>query len=220
MRLTFSIVAALVLLAAPVPAAAETVGLVQRLQNTAYGTQPEAPRAPKRKRDGIAFGELIETAGRSALEIGFIDGSNLVIGADARVLIDAFVFDGDNGEGRAALTLARGAVRWITGVMPPGDIRLETPRATITLRGTNIRVAVRSNGDSLVALDEGEVTVVSRDKGEPVKIAAGSSARVSASGVEVIGSVLPVADPVVDNGWFGSGGNGSRGDSSGRNGSD
>lgn len=192
---------ALTLGAGATPSAAEAVGLVQRLQNTVYGTPPAGAKAPKYRRDGIEYREFIETAKNSAIEIGFVDGSDLTIGAGAQLTIDTYVFDQDLGSGAAVLTLTQGTLRWITGIMPAGGVRFETPTATITIRGTNVKVGVKLNGDSLIGLDEGEVTVVPKGQGDPVKLTNGESARVTAAGIEVLQNVLSVADPIVDDGW-------------------
>jgi ferric-dicitrate binding protein FerR (iron transport regulator) len=184
------------------PAQADPVGLVQRVHNTAYGTPPQAARVPKHKRDGVEFQELIETARNSAVEIGFVDGSTMTIGAQAAINIDNFVFDENKATGEAVLTLTRGAFRWVTGVMPAGGIRIETPTATITVRGTNVKVSVRANGDTILGLDEGEIGIVSKGKGDPVTLTAGKSARITPDGIEVIEEVLAVADAVVDDGWL------------------
>lgn len=191
----------LTLLAGTQPGHAEAVGLVQRLQNTVYGTPPAATRVPKYRRDGIEYRELLETARSSAVEIGFVDGSDLTIGAEASVLIDQFVYDQESSTGSAVLTLTQGAFRWITGVMPAGSVRFETPTATISIRGTNVKVAVKANGDSLLAIDDGEVTVIPKGKGEATHLIKGQSARVTASGIEVLDQILPVVDPIVDGGW-------------------
>ena len=168
------------------------------MQNTVYGTPPQAVRVPKHQRDGIEFNEAIQTTKNSAVEIGFVDGTNLTIGAEADVTIDAFVFDTDSSTGMAALTLSRGAFRWITGLMPADAVTIETPTATITIRGTNVKIGVRANGDTLLGLDEGEVKIVSKGKGDPVTLQGGESARVTPEGIEVFDDVIAV----VDDGWL------------------
>jgi hypothetical protein len=204
------------------PALADPVGLVQRLQNTVYGTVPQAGRVPKHQRDGIEFDEVIQTAKNSAVEIGFVDGTNLTIGAEANVTIDAFVFDTDSSAGMAALTLGRGAFRWITGLMPADAVTIETPTATITIRGTNVKIGVRANGDTLLGLDDGEVKIVSKGKGDPVTLQGGQGARVTPEGIQVFDEVPLVADAVIDDGWLNAIGiddnrdhSGSRGSSGG-----
>jgi hypothetical protein len=196
-----STVLALVMSTGVSASSADPVGLVSRLQNTAYGTPPQAARVPKYKRDGVDFKETIETMKESAIEIGFVDGSNLTVGAEARVYIDEFVFDQDNATGHATINLSEGAMRWVTGIMPAGGVQIETPTATISVRGTNVKIGVRANGDSLLGLDEGEVRIVSKGKGDPVTLEEGQGARVTPEGIEVFDQVLAVADPVVDAGW-------------------
>ncbi|WP_374655411.1 FecR domain-containing protein [Dongia sp.] len=193
---------ALAAFATGTPALADPVGLVQRVQNAVYGTEPQGARTPKQKRDGIAFEELIETTQDSAIEIGFVDGSSLTIGAEATVRIDRFAFDENATAGEAALTLSRGAFRWITGLMPPQGIDLETPTAVISIRGTNVKLGVRANGDTLLGLEEGAVNVRAKGNGDTASLTSGQSARITPRGIEILDGMISVADAVVDDGWF------------------
>jgi hypothetical protein len=192
---------ALSLMAGASPSFADAVGLVQRLQNAAYGTEPAGARTPKYRRDGIQYREVIETAKNSAIDIGFVDGSDMTIGANAQVVIDDYVFDQDKSTGQAVLSLSQGAFRWVTGIMPEGSVRFETPTATITVRGTTVKVAVKSNGDTIVAVLDGQVLVIPKGKGDPVKLIDGQSARVTPEGIVVVEQVLSVTDRIVDDGW-------------------
>lgn len=190
------------------PVLADPVGLVQRVQNAVYGTEPQGTRIPKQRRDGVVDQELIETTQHSAIEIGFVDGSELIIGAEATVQIDRFIFDADTTAGEAALTLSRGAFRWITGIMPPQGLRIETPTAIISIRGTNLKLGVRPNGETLLGLDEGEVHVLAKGNGDTATLQAGQSARITAEGIEIGDDAISVADAIVDDGWFNAIGDG------------
>lgn len=190
-----------IVLGTALPVAAEPVGLVQKIQNTAYGTPPAGSRAPKQPRDAVEFNERIETASDSAIEIGFVDGSSLTVGAQTDILIDSFVFDSDTEDGQALVTLSRGAFRWVTGVLPAQNIRIDTPTATIALRGTTLLIGVRPNGNSIIALLSGLLTVTPKGGGAPVDLVAGQSALVSPGGVEVLDQIVSVADAIVDGGW-------------------
>lgn len=192
---------AILTLATATASSAEPIGLVSRLQNTAYGASPQTARVPKHRRDGIDSREMIETADSSAIEIGFVDGSNLTIGADARVFIDEFTFDQASSQGQATITLSEGALRWKTGVMPAGGVHIETPTATITIRGTNVKVGVRANGDSLLGLDHGDVTIVPKGNGAKVDLKEGQGARVTSDGIDVLDRIPALADAVIDDGW-------------------
>ncbi|WP_374384819.1 FecR domain-containing protein [Dongia sp.] len=185
-------------------AADDPIGLVQRVQNAVYGTEPQGNRTPKFRRDGIVFNELIETTQNSAIEIGFVDGSELTIGAQAKVQIDHFTFDQESGDGEATLNLGSGAFRWITGLMPPDGMDIETPTATISIRGTNVKIGVRANGNTEIGLDDGAVHILAKGNGAVADIKEGQSARVTPDGIEIIDRVISVADGVVDDGWFNS----------------
>jgi hypothetical protein len=203
-----SMLVAGMLVGSTAPVLADPVGLVQRVQNAVYGTEPQGTRIPKQRRDGIVGQELIETTQHSAVEIGFVDGTNLTIGAEATVVIDQFVFDENASTGEAILTLSRGAFRWVTGVMPPAGVRFETPTATISIRGTNVKIGVRANGDTLLGLDEGEVQIRAKGTGDTVTLQADQSARITSKGIEIFDDDISVADAVVDDGWFNAVGNG------------
>jgi hypothetical protein len=200
---------ACMLVGSAAPVLADPVGLVQRVQNAVYGTEPQATRIPKQRRDGIVDQELIETTQHSAVEIGFIDGTNLTIGSEATVMIDQFVFDETAGTGEAVLTLSGGAFRWVTGLMPPAGVRFETPTATISIRGTNVKIGVRANGDTLLGLDEGEVFIRAKGTGDTATLQTDQSARITPKGIEILDDDISVADAVVDDGWFNAIGNGS-----------
>ena len=223
MRILASALLATALLTVGLPVQADPVGLVNKVQKTAYGTPPTGARTPKQPTDGVEFNELIETVRDSAIEIGFVDGSRLTLGAEATVKIDEFTFDSAVDTGAAALTLTRGSLRWVTGLMPPGT-RLVTPTATITIRGTTLKLGVLANGNTIVALIDGLATVSGNNGQTGVDIKGGQSARVTPEGIEVVDTVLPVANAIVDSGWsradkFTTGrdrdGPGSRGGSSG-----
>lgn len=201
MRITVAAMLGVAWLLPAVAASAEPVGLVNRLQNTAYGTPPELPRSPKQPADGVEHHELIETARNSAIEIGFIDGTDLTIGADANVLIDEFIFDSDAGTGSALVNLAQGALRWSTGVMPAQNVAIETPTATITIRGTLLKIGVRPNGNSIIALIEGLATVRAKGNNQSADLLAGQTALVTPDGIEVTDEIASVADAIVDGGW-------------------
>jgi hypothetical protein len=201
MRIASPVLVAAVLIGLAAPAAADPVGLVQKLQNTAYGTPPQAAKAAKQPTDGVEFHELIETVPKSAIEIGFIDGSSLTLGADASVLIDEFVFDSATGSGNAVLGIGRGAARWVTGVMPPQNVVIETPTASITIRGTVLKIGVKPNGDTIVALLRGLVNVRATGSGQSADLNPGQTALVTRDGIELLDRVLSVADAIVDDGW-------------------
>jgi len=167
------------------PALAREVGDVQAVTRSAYGTPPDAAKEAKRLGDPVADHEWLETLSASGLRVRLADGSQLTLGADSKVLVDSFVYDPSRSDSdaaaKAAIALPLGFMRYVTGSMPKGHTTIETPTATMTLRGTNVTVAVNANGETHLAVDEGEVTVRSKLTGQEMNVGAGSSVDIKAA---------------------------------------
>jgi hypothetical protein len=121
---------------APLEAMAqEKVGQVTRLEG----------RAARGDGADLALGapihrfETVLTGGLSRLEITFLDQGVLVLGDNARLVIDEYVYDPGAGRGNVAVSVVQGAFRAVTGrvaELAGKPYRLRTPLATIGIRGT------------------------------------------------------------------------------------
>jgi hypothetical protein len=186
-------------LAASLAASANTVGNVTAVKQNAYGTPPDATRAQKRKGDGIAFQEQLETLKGSALLVRFADGSALTLGASSKLLVDAFVYDPNSSTGKALINIPAGTLRYITGAMPKGQTTIETPTATLVLRGTNVTVGVDLNGDTKLYVREGSVGVHDKITGDDSVVGAGSGVDIGGNGIGA-DDREDTGDPVVNDG--------------------
>jgi hypothetical protein len=161
------------------PALAREVGDVQGVTRSAFGTPPNAAKEAKRLGDPVADHEWLETLSASGLKVRLADGSQLTLGADSKVLVDNFVYDPSHTDSdaaaKAALSMSLGFMRYVTGSMPKGHTVIETPMATMTLRGTAVTIAVQPSGNTHLSVDEGEVTVRSKLTGQEMTVGAGSS---------------------------------------------
>jgi uncharacterized membrane protein YgcG len=175
------------------------VGDVETIQESAYGTPPDAAKEAKHPGDGVAYQELLETRPKSGMRVKLDDGSKLTIGANSKVRIDDFVFDKNNAESKALISLPAGALRYVTGSMPKGHTVIDTPTATMTLRGTNVKVTVDALGRTHLVVDEGSVSVHSKITGQDSVVNEGDNVDVSASGISA-GASDAAGDPVVDKG--------------------
>lgn len=143
--------------------------------------------------DEVRFQELIATEKRSAAVIQFLDQTELALGEQARVRLDEFVFD-PGAAGRFGLTLEFGALRFSTGTMAKPAYRIQTPSATLAVRGTEFDLAVAADGTTYLAVRHGAVEILGRN-GEAKRVGAGQSVTVSAAGVPGeprIAAVAPV----------------------------
>jgi hypothetical protein len=131
--------------------------------------------------DEVRFQELIATAARSAAAFALIDGTELAMGENAQVRLDEFVLSG-GPEASLSLRLGLGALRFVTGGMPKPAYRINTPTASLTVRGTTFNLAVGADGAAYLAVESGAVTVATAS-GQSVDVAAGQSLSVNAAGI-------------------------------------
>ena len=175
------------------------VGGIEKVENEAYGTPPNAPREPKTQGDDVAYQELLETLQRSGMLVKFDDGSQLTLGSNSKVLVDAFVYAPGNADSNALISLPTGALRYITGKMPKGQTTIDTPTATMVLRGTNVKV-LSDTDNTLLVVDEGSVSVHNKLTGEDTVVEEGQSVEIGGDGTDSTGED-EVGDSIVDDGF-------------------
>lgn len=134
--------------------AAEVIGLAESITNRVTGELPGNRRALGSDSD-VHRNELIRTEAEASARLRFADRSDLRLGPQAQIRLDAFVFSGNNN---SAMNLSRGAMRFISGNGPTGSYQIKTPVATIGLRGTGVDVVIRQ-GRVFVTLLEGTARV-------------------------------------------------------------
>jgi len=103
----------------------------------------------------VFMGDEVSTSRSGEAQIRFADNTRFVVGPNARVLIDRFVYSG--GSARAAtFSAVRGAFRFISGDSPKGAYLIRTPVMTIGVRGTGLDGFVETGtGRTTIALYEG-----------------------------------------------------------------
>jgi len=138
--------------------------------------------------DDIYHNELIETFEESAAELTFLDETTINLGPSASVVLDEFVYDPEPSNSSFVMTVGQGALRFTSGVLPSNAYKINTPVATIGIRGTVIELmvddVVQSDGSSLTRVDlsvvRGEANITDCD-GRVTRVPSGKSTRVLAS---------------------------------------
>jgi len=154
---------------------ATQIGVVTIAYGTATAEGPDgvrdlAPESP------VFVDEIITTrGGASAVEIKFADGAVLSQGPNSSVVLDAYVFNPAQSAGEMTIKLVQGTFRSVTGEivdMNPEGFSLETPLATIGIRGTTTgHKIVPGQPESHVVVDFVDKPVVIRPiAGGPVAI--------------------------------------------------
>ena len=118
---------------------------IQRLKSTLPGT----------KGTGVEMADEIKTqAGKVGIK--FADDTQVKVNENSRLVIDDFVYDPKNKDtGKLALNMASGTARYASGAIAknnPSKVAINTPTATIAVRGTDFSATVDELGQSTIIL--------------------------------------------------------------------
>ena len=118
--------------------AAETVGTVTKVENqVGIGGATAVVGTP------VHMNDELRTGAKARLEVTFRDKTLLTLGENARVVIDRYVFNPNQGTGEMAVKATQGAMRFVTGKigqMPEHTVTVVTPQAALAVRGTDFWV--------------------------------------------------------------------------------
>jgi len=106
--------------------------------------------------------ELLQTGPQAQAELKLDDNTKLAIGPDAELLLDEYAVAAGNDTKTIALKLLKGTLRFLTGSNSSESYKIETPSATIGVRGTILDVYIGPGGDTFVLLHQGAVEVCSQ----------------------------------------------------------
>ena len=183
-----ALVAVATALAALAPAAAqEPVGRMALVRGDVRGTLPGRSAAALAAGDELLLQHLIETGRASAARLVLFPEGVVSLGQEDHFRVDEHTIEA-TGETSSVLTLLLGRIELALGSLFRGEVRVETPSATLGIKGTVLRVLVDATGRTLVAVLEGVVEVTSKATGETITLRAGEYTI-----VEPGGSSLPPA---------------------------
>ena len=98
--------------------------------------------------------DSIETA-NTKLNLTFEDDTKVAVTEQSKFVIDEFIYDPNERKGSLNMRVAMGTVRYASGNIAQNsraNVRLRTPTATISVRGTDFAMVVNEIGQSLVTL--------------------------------------------------------------------
>lgn len=106
--------------------------------------------------------ELLQTGPEAQAELKLDDNTKLALGPEAELRLDEYAVAAGNDSKTIAVKLLKGTLRFLTGSNASESYKIETPSATIGVRGTILDVYIGPGGDTFVLLHQGEVEVCSR----------------------------------------------------------
>ena len=117
---------------------------IQRSKTTLSGT----------KGTGVEMEDAVKTS-QGKVGITFADDTKVQVNENSKLVIDDFVYDPKAKSGKLALNMASGTVRYASGAIAhnnPSKVAINTPTATIAVRGTDFTATVDELGASTIIL--------------------------------------------------------------------
>lgn len=156
-------------------------------------------------------GDLVETGNGTRAVLAFRDDTRITLGSTTKFRVDNFVYDDQNaGEGRFLVSVLRGSVRALTGLIAKANNRnvgFSTATATIGIRGTGVDInctgacAGETGGaDSGLTLFTwlGSVVVTQQGQTALQLLQAGQGLFISPTGIRPVASQPPMDGPRPD----------------------
>lgn len=148
------------LLSSALAHAGEKVGAITRAEGACSARNSDHTRSIHQD-DVIFFQDVLSTASGAALTGKLSDQSEVTLGENASLKIDQLVFDPDSEKGRLELNLLKGPMLFIGGKLDArrkAKVRIETPVATLGIRGTRLWAGQIDDAFGVLVLD-GKVSV-------------------------------------------------------------
>jgi hypothetical protein len=97
--------------------------------------------------DLVYLGDVVQTGLDGRVGINFTDGSSFNLSSNARMTLNEFVYDPNGKSNSTLFNLTKGTFTFVAGsVAKTGDMKVDTPVATMGIRGTTPRVEISDDG--------------------------------------------------------------------------
>jgi len=109
---------------------------------------------PSAVNSAVQMNDTVVTA-RARAQLTFDDNTTVKITEQSKLVIDDFVYDPRKGSGKLAMKMVQGTARYASGQIAktnPQNVNVQTPTATVAVRGTDFSMTVDELGRSLIML--------------------------------------------------------------------
>ena len=97
--------------------------------------------------DLVYQGDVVATGADGRLGISFTDGTSFNLSSNARMALSEFVYEPNGTSNSTLFNLTKGTFTFVAGkVAKTGDMKIDTPVATMGIRGTTPHVEISDDG--------------------------------------------------------------------------
>jgi hypothetical protein len=185
-------------------------GVTQKDYNGATGAPAGGAASGLYFGNDVFSGETVATPDAGSTKLTFQDSTTLSVGASSTVVLDNFVYNPDTRTGDASINFSKGIFRFVTGdIQNKSNVKLTTPTTSLTIRGTDFKVAVNQDGTTVQVISGAVEIKPCGGTAETRLVTPGEAARVSPScGVTSVALSSVPTDPATDGSGPGDGGKG------------
>ncbi|MCA6125174.1 FecR domain-containing protein [Bradyrhizobium sp. WSM 1704] len=118
-----------------------------------------AKSAQSKVGDLVYLGDVVRTEADGRIAINFTDGTSFNLASNARMVMSEFVYDPNGTQNSSLLKLTKGTFTFVAGnIAKTGDMKVDTPVATMGIRGTTPHIEISDDGTTKFAtlIEEGK----------------------------------------------------------------
>ena len=95
----------------------------------------------------VYLGDVVATGADGRVGINFTDGTSFNLSSNARMALSEFVYDPNGKSNSTLFSLTKGTFTFVAGnIAKTGDMKIDTPVATMGIRGTTPHVEISDDG--------------------------------------------------------------------------
>jgi fibronectin-binding autotransporter adhesin len=116
--------------------------------------------------DNVEKGDVVQSGSGSTLGVTFIDGTVFGLSANARMVLNEMIYDPNGSDNSTLISLVSGTISFVAGqTAKHGDMKIDTPVATMGIRGTAVLVEIDFDVPGQNGMPEGRFQVVMEPNG-------------------------------------------------------
>src|SRR5664279_564074 len=115
--------------------------------------------------DSVYLGDVVQTGADGKISITFTDDTAFNLSSNARMALNDFVYDPNGKSNSTLFNLTKGTFTFVAGkVAKTGDMKINTPVATMGIRGTTPHVEIAEDGSAKFStlIEEGKTKVLEK----------------------------------------------------------
>ncbi|MDH5489833.1 MAG: FecR domain-containing protein, partial [Rhodospirillaceae bacterium] len=137
--------------------AEQPIGQVDTLSGTVTAVRADGTKVELKPGDPVYQGDILESSADGAIGVVLADETTFSMAENGRMVLDEMVFDPGTQEGSVSLSVMQGVFTFVSGQVAktdPDAMTLNTPVATIGIRGTQVGLDIADGKEMKVALME------------------------------------------------------------------